>query len=182
MLIEVIGMPWGSMPCGGFQEAKNRPCLGYQPETEGAKPRTPLFKISNNLLILGEELSEVREIEKPGNLGQTGFPRVLRIAEGTAATPAMAAERDRVFGLIRDIVSDEPAIYEPQKRTILLHDQAQKTGTGINKLYSYLGKYWRGGMSPSALLPRYDKRGAKAPVFTRRPGRPKIEGENGKIR
>ena len=77
MLIEVIGMPWGSMPCGGFQEAKNRPCLGYQPETEGAKPRTPLFKISNNLLILGEELSEVREIEKPGNLGQTGFPRVL---------------------------------------------------------------------------------------------------------
>lgn len=78
MLIEVIGMPWGSMPCGGFQEAKNRPCLGYQPETEGAKPRTPLFKISNNLLILGEELSEVREIEKPGNLGQTGFPRVLR--------------------------------------------------------------------------------------------------------
>ena len=79
MLIEVIGMPWGSMPCGGFQEAKNRPCLGYQPETEGAKPRTPLFKISNNLLILGEELSEVREIEKPGNLGQTGFPRVLVI-------------------------------------------------------------------------------------------------------
>ena len=77
MLIEVIGMPWGSMPCGGFQEAKNRPCLGYQPETEGAKPRTPLFKISNNLLILGEELSEVGEIEKPGNLGQTGFPRVL---------------------------------------------------------------------------------------------------------
>jgi hypothetical protein len=27
---------------------------------------------------LGEELSEVREIEKPGNLGQTGFPRVLK--------------------------------------------------------------------------------------------------------
>ena len=106
---------------------------------------------------------------------------IERIAEETAATSAMVAERDRVFGLIRDIVSDEPAIYEPQKRTILLHDQAQKTGTGINKLYSYLGKYWRGGMSPSALLPRYDKRGAKAPVFTRRPGRPRIEGENGKI-
>ena len=84
MLIEVIGMPWGSMPCGGFQEAKNRPCLGYQPETEGAKPRTPLFKISNNLLILGEELSEVREIEKPGNLGQTGFPRVLITGIGNA--------------------------------------------------------------------------------------------------
>jgi hypothetical protein len=82
VLIEVIGMPWGSMPCGGFQEAKNRPCLGYQPETEGAKPRTPLFKISNNLLILGEELSEVREIEKPGNLGQTGFPRVLKTKNG----------------------------------------------------------------------------------------------------
>ena len=28
---------------------------------------------------MGEELSEVGEIEKPGNLGQTGFPRVLEL-------------------------------------------------------------------------------------------------------
>ena len=101
--------------------------------------------------------------------------------EETVATPAMAAERDRIFALIKDIVCDEPAIYEPRERARLLHDQAEKTGAGINKLYSYLGRYWRGGMSASALVPRYHKRGSKNPVFTRRPGKPKPEGENGKI-
>ena len=92
-------------------------------------------------------------------------------------------ERNRIYSLIKDIVSDEPSIYEPGARASILRSQEEKAGVGINKLYNYIGRFWRGGMDPNALLPRYDRRGKwpSETTYTRRTGRPKPEGKNGKI-
>lgn len=92
-------------------------------------------------------------------------------------------ERNRIYSLIKDIVSDEPSIYEPGARASILRNQEEKAGVGINKLYNYIGRFWRGGMNPDALLPRYNKRGKwpSETTYTKRTGRPKPEGKNGKI-
>ena len=93
------------------------------------------------------------------------------------------AERDRIFGLIKDIVSIEPSIYERFERASILRDQATKTGVAVDKLYHYLGKYWRDGMTPNAMLPKYNMRGNRisAESSKNKRGRVKKEGENGKI-
>lgn len=100
----------------------------------------------------------------------------------SAISPARAAERERIFELIKDIVANEPGVYRRQERAALLREKVTATGIGINKLYTYLGRYWRGGMTPNALLPRFNERGSKERVYTdKRPGRQKQNGLNGKI-
>jgi hypothetical protein len=96
---------------------------------------------------------------------------------------ARQSERDRIWEQIKDIVTNEPAIYVRKTRGVLLHQQEKKTGVGIDKLYNYLGRFWRGGMTLDSLLPSYDKRGncSTETVYTKRTGKPKQEGHNGKI-
>ena len=125
------------------------------------------------------------------DLSEIGIQLETRTCEGVIDTenkeneseisPARMTERDRIWAMIKDIVSYEPDIYVPQTRASILRNQEQKIGVRFNNLYNYLGKYWRGGMSPDALLPRYDKRGSKEPFYSKKPGRQKSEGKNGKL-
>ena len=101
--------------------------------------------------------------------------------ELTTISAARLTERDRIYTLIKDLVTIEPDIYEPKKRAAILEDMEKKTDVAATKIYNYLGRYWRDGMTPDALLPRYNKRGPKEIVYTKRPGRQKPEGQNGKI-
>lgn len=97
---------------------------------------------------------------------------------------ARIAERDRIYGIIKDLVNAEPAIYNPHERAAILREHESKTGIGLCKLYDYLGKFWRGGMTINSLLPRYNKRGpapGSEPTLTRRTGKHKRDGMNGKI-
>ncbi len=98
-------------------------------------------------------------------------------------SPARLAERDRIYGQIKDLVANEPAIYEMKGRSALLRDHVTKSGTGLDKLYVYLGRFWRGGMDPNALIPMFDKRGPKVATisYDKKTGKPKREGNNGKI-
>ena len=92
--------------------------------------------------------------------------------------------RDRAFELIRPLVADEPAIYDPRKRADMLRARERETQIKMNNLYAYLGKYWKGGMTPDALLPNLTGRGrgrSESFVASKRLGRPKKAGENGKI-
>ena len=92
-------------------------------------------------------------------------------------------ERDRIYALIKDIVLREPAIYNRKERSAILREQALNTGVASSKLYNYLGRYWRGGMTASALLPKYNHRGpgSTSVTLTKRTGKPKRDGMNGKI-
>lgn len=90
--------------------------------------------------------------------------------------------RDRAWNLISDIVRQEPDIYRPRKRAALMRQAAERNSVQLPNIYEYLGRYWKGGKIPNALLPRYENCGkvpAAGPARSRR-GRKKTEGAEGK--
>ena len=90
--------------------------------------------------------------------------------------------RDRAWNLISGIVGQEPDIYLPKKRAALLREVSSANSIQIPNIYEYLGRYWKGGKVPNALIPRYENCG-KASVRGKtqaRRGRKKTEGAEGK--
>lgn len=97
--------------------------------------------------------------------------------------PKWKSRRDRAWTIIQGIVSKEPDVYDRNKRTVLLQETAGKYNVSFNNLYKYLGKYWKHGMVPNALLPDYGNVGKVRDVYkesSRKGGRPKREGAPGK--
>lgn len=91
--------------------------------------------------------------------------------------------RDRAWNLISEIVSREPAIYHAHERSALLRERGEKTGVAVPNIYKALAKYWRGGMTPDALLPGFEhcgKPSEPSPCSNGRRGRKKIAGAEGK--
>ena len=71
-------------------------------------------------------------------------------------SPSAVQLRDRAWNLISGIVSREPAIYRLHERSALLKECSEQTGVAIPNIYKALAKYWRGGMTPNALLPGFE--------------------------
>ena len=91
--------------------------------------------------------------------------------------------RDKAWKLIRPAVTDEPAIYDPKRRRSILLGIEHATGTKVPNLYKYLGKYWRYGKVPDALIPDYAACGKRRDPYkdsAKRPGRKKVPGAAGK--
>ena len=92
-------------------------------------------------------------------------------------------QRDQAWKLISDIVSNEPAIYRLHERSALLKDLSKESGVQIPNLYKLLTRYWTGGMTPNALLPRYENCGKGSNPYdgkSQRRGRKKTAGAEGK--
>ena len=91
--------------------------------------------------------------------------------------------RDQAWSLISGIVQREPAIYRPHERSALLQDLSAQSGIQIPNIYKLLSRYWRGGMTPNALLPKYENCGKSSNPYdgkSQRRGRKKVEGAQGK--
>lgn len=90
--------------------------------------------------------------------------------------------RDKAWSAIKDLVIDEPRIYEKhyrnkQMRTVL--EKQEITYLGLRK---YLKRYWQRGKSPNALLPDYHKSGAvgqERESTEKKRGRPRVYGGTG---
>lgn len=104
------------------------------------------------------------------------------VKSGEAGATALRL-RDRAWDLIRDAVTNEPDIYNPKKRRTILLGIEAATGTKVPNLYKYIGKYWRYGKVPDALIPDYSACGKRRDPYkesSKRPGRPKVPGAAGK--
>lgn len=91
--------------------------------------------------------------------------------------------RDQVWDIISDAVQTEPDIYDKGRRAEILRGIAKKSGLSFNNLYDYLGKYWKRGKVPNALLPDYGNVGKSRDAYketSKKPGRPKKPGAPGK--
>ena len=91
--------------------------------------------------------------------------------------------RDKAWELIRPAVMDEPAIYDPKRRRSILVEIGRTTGADVSNLYKLLGKYWRYGKVPDALLPDYTACGKTRDPYkdsSKRPGKKKVPGAAGK--
>lgn len=69
--------------------------------------------------------------------------------------------RDERWQCIKDMVSQEPHIFEGDKRGRLIKAAVAKTGKNKRLFYKYLVQYWQRGNVKNALLPDYKKSGGK---------------------
>jgi Integrase core domain/Mu transposase, C-terminal len=69
--------------------------------------------------------------------------------------------RDERWGFIKELVSQEPEIFERNKRGQLIKAAVAKTGKNKRLFYKYLVQYWQRGKVKNALLPNYMKSGGK---------------------
>lgn len=91
--------------------------------------------------------------------------------------------RDHAWCLIKEAVGKEPDIYQKDKRGAILKSIERATGTSTTNLYKHLGKYWKYGKVPDALLPDYSLCGKTRDPYkasSKRPGKKKIPGAAGK--
>ncbi|CAO3417831.1 Mu transposase C-terminal domain-containing protein [Azospirillum doebereinerae] len=100
-----------------------------------------------------------------------------------AALPAKHREkRDALWTMIRPLVLDQPAIFEPAHRgravlRLVLEKKATK-----QTIYRLLRRYWQRGMIPNALLPDFDRCGGPGkvrPIGETKRGRPTKSGIKG---
>lgn len=101
---------------------------------------------------------------------------------GTPSAKA-AQTRDHLWNAIRDVAQCEPDVYDPSLRAQLLRKAEQDSGIKMQNLYRILGRYWKRGKIPDALIPDFHNRGRCWDPYSdsgKRNGRPKKEGAPGK--
>ena len=130
-----------------------------------------------------EEIS-LRKVSEGIEAGRYSFaPDVWRPVKNGEAGETALRLRDKAWELIRDAVTNEPDIYDAKKRRTILLGIEEATGTKVPNLYKYIGKYWRYGKIPDALLPDYSACGKRRDPYkesSKRAGRPKVPGAAGK--
>lgn len=70
--------------------------------------------------------------------------------------------RDRAWEAIQPLVEDQTGqIFHSHGRGKLLNEREQQTGITKKTIYKFLRRYWQRGLTRNALLPTYDRCGAK---------------------
>lgn len=90
--------------------------------------------------------------------------------------------RGKAWEIIKDIVGNEPDVFNREKRGQMIADVMKKHNTTKPTVYKYLRRYWQRGMTPNALLPDYSKSGGKGKeksVGSKKRGRPRKYRANG---
>lgn len=90
--------------------------------------------------------------------------------------------RDNAWLLIKDIVSQEPEIFNKKYRSVLIKDVCEQSSVNYKTVRKYLYKYWSRGKTVNALLPDYNNSGAKGKERNngeKKRGRPSRYGING---
>jgi hypothetical protein len=80
--------------------------------------------------------------------------------------------RDARWAALRDSLTNEPAVYEPERRAGIYREAAERSGLSLNTVRTLFQTYWRGGKTYSALVPLFTQRGA--PGAFRQPGEVKL--------
>lgn len=93
-----------------------------------------------------------------------------------ASAPAKQREkRDALWAMIRPLVLDKPAIFDPGPRGRAVLRLVEQRIATKQIIYRLLRRYWQRGMIPNALLPDFHRCGGPVLVRTRRrrlPGGP----------
>lgn len=104
----------------------------------------------------------------------------LVLANSQALPPKHIELRERAWGVMADLVLQEPDIYEPRRRGQLVQEATRVHGISHPTIYRYLRRYWQRGQTPNALLPDYANSGGRGKTRTATPGvkrgRPRKDG------
>lgn len=104
----------------------------------------------------------------------------VRVANGSSLTPVQRQRRDKRFALIKPLIANVPDIFERLTRARMISQRRAELDVWIGdpdrtskvpcvkSIKSYLELYWRNGMSPDALIPKFEVCGAPGKAKSRR--------------
>lgn len=88
--------------------------------------------------------------------------------------------RDALWAKMKDVLLNEPAVYDKKQRTDLLRKVEAESGESVANLYRHLGRYWQRGKSPDSFLPGYRASGGKGKHRVGRKNNKEVKSEFGK--
>jgi len=91
-------------------------------------------------------------------------------ADTQALPPKHLQLRARAWGVVSDLVQQEPDIFDPRRRGQLVQEATRRHGVSHPTIYRYLRRYWQRGQTPDALLPDYANSGGRGKTRTSTPG------------
>ena len=87
-------------------------------------------------------------------------PYGTRLCTDSEIPESHRQHREQAWEVIAPLVSNE-SIFNQSTRGSLVEATVQRTGCIKKTIYNYLRRYWQGGQTKNALLPLFDKCGAK---------------------
>ena len=89
--------------------------------------------------------------------------------------------RDKLWELMKNIVLDEPVIFNKKERSVIIEKAVRDTGRTMTVLHRYLKQFWKNGKTKNAFLPNYQNCGGggkeRNSTDSKR-GRPRKYGES----
>ncbi|WP_412026437.1 hypothetical protein [Deinococcus yunweiensis] len=117
-----------------------------------------------------------------------GNTRLLQ-HDGWLATPrddsqlseAERSGRDRAWSVIEPVVSAGAAMYDPKARGQLIASLVAQGRASKPTFYAHLSRYWRGGQTISALIPRFQNSGGLGKARTKSAAGSQKRGRKAKV-
>lgn len=140
----------------------------FDVNTQGAKPEAAQIKV----LLDDIDTGKAKLL--------TADPYFVVVNE--ASLPEKSRKiRTKAWGIIEELVIDEPTIYYADRRWELIVKCVQQHGSTHKTIYRYLHRYWQRGLTPNALLPDYPNSGGRGKTRTTKSnikrGRPRKFGD-----
>lgn len=86
---------------------------------------------------------------------------LLQLPSDGQLTEAERRVRDKAWGLVKELVENEPDIYFPNRRAALVEAVCERWGVSRQTVYKHVRRFWRNGCVPEALIPKFANCGAK---------------------
>lgn len=116
------------------------------------------------------ELMKIKEISK--GLFEGRYAKLENDTQQRMSSDLTDKEReirDKAWGMIKDLIQNEPSIYIKELRGKEIEKLVSEKQYTKPTLYRHLRRYWQGGKTINSLIPNYSNSGAK--------GRPRESGE-----
>lgn len=114
-----------------------------------------------NSLPTARTRQEIQSAFEQGNAFHRDADPYAELASLPSDIPAKHLElRDMAWKKICRLVTYEPDIYSGDRRMRLILNDEVASKAPVDKIYKYLRKYWKRGMTPNALLPDFGRCGA----------------------
>ncbi|MFA2833458.1 Mu transposase C-terminal domain-containing protein [Bacillus paranthracis] len=83
----------------------------------------------------------------------------LPLEERDALPKTYLEKRDEAWEIIKHLVKDEPSIYDPRLRGIMIRELQERISVHKSTIYRYLRRYWQSGKVIDSLIPHYKNSG-----------------------
>jgi hypothetical protein len=119
-----------------------------------------VIQVQGAVLPVFHEATELDALFRDGEVDILSKDPWLAILNDFAIAADHKEKRDRAWIMIKPLVLNQPAVFEPRRRGQMIQEYVSDRGVTKQTIYRMLRRYWQRGMLPNALLPDYANCGA----------------------